>query len=671
MSGTVPDNLVLEKIENWKENLIDLSRRNRLLYFREARSTLRIEEPGCLEIFSRLVDKESPWHLWEPPPKPKDIDNADAPPNKPVNIRKRKKNELKCAAPFLEDLLRTLTNLYRRSETEYQEKGLYILNVVFGELIWKDAETSERIRSPLILIPVRLERKSVKGPYSLKPVGEDAVVNPALIHCMAKFFKIELPDRIDIPENEAAEALQTFLNEIRQRVKAREREGWSVEDKAFVSLLSFHKLVMYEDLNANAEAMIEHPFIRALATSEPPNMSERDGGEIPKAEELDTLEPPYAASHILDADSSQEVCIEAVRRGHDLIIQGPPGTGKSQTIANIIADFIANGKKVLFVSEKMAALEVVLSRLKEKGLHEFCLPLHSNKANKKEVAQELGRCLEERIELPGAPMSQDRIDRLIKTRNQLNDYVLALRESCKSMGLSTRDIMTRVAVLHRYQDIICELPQVSSLNKEVVDRFLELVRRIERFWDIAEQGDAFPWRGCTFERYSLALQKSIPAKLAELRELITKLLETSRMCAESLGLPSPKTIAESQHVHELQKLLTEGPGCERKWFNGSTLKKLNGEASRLLEQSIEYRNSNESLRSLYSDGFFDLPEDHGQKLKAAWDAVLMLSQLYPLEWYDLVKDSDSILEFLKDTGKTLGDWERIAGSLAKKRSLET
>src|SRR5207253_1430675 len=118
--------------------------------------------------------------------------------------------------------------------------------------------------------------------------------------------------------------------------------------------------------------------------------------ELPDVQELDAVQPPEKTFPILDADASQLLCLEAVARGHSFVLQGPPGTGKSQTIANLIADCLAGGKTVLFVSEKMAALEVVYKRLRAVGLGDYCLELHSHKANKREVVAELSRCLEER-----------------------------------------------------------------------------------------------------------------------------------------------------------------------------------------------------------------------------------------------------------------------------------
>jgi predicted ATP-dependent serine protease len=110
--------------------------------------------------------------------------------------------------------------------------------------------------------------------------------------------------------------------------------------------------------------------------------------------DLDRDYPPETTFQVVDADSSQVRALAAVSRNYDLVLHGPPGIGKSQTITNLIAQAPAAGKSVLFVAEKMAALQVVHSRLVNAGLGEFCLELHSTKANKRAVMQELAASLD-------------------------------------------------------------------------------------------------------------------------------------------------------------------------------------------------------------------------------------------------------------------------------------
>src|SRR5580700_9355080 len=135
---------------------------------------------------------------------------------------------------------------------------------------------------------------------------------------------------------------------------------------------------MREDLGRNREHVQNHNLCRALAGD--PTVALTFPSDLPRAEDLDKKVHPQETFHILDADSSQHEAVAAATRGASLVLDGPPGTGKSQTIANVIAEFMAAGKTVLFVSEKAAALEMVQRRLQIKGLGDFVLACHSHKA---------------------------------------------------------------------------------------------------------------------------------------------------------------------------------------------------------------------------------------------------------------------------------------------------
>src|SRR5204863_7536522 len=167
--------------------------------------------------------------------------------------------------------------------------------------------------------------------------------------------------------------------------------------------------------------------------------------DLPAPEELDEKTRPQDTHHILDADSSQHAAIVAATRGASLVLDGPPGTGKSQTIANVIAEFLAAGKTVLFVSEKTAALEVVKRRLDERRLGDFCLELHSHKANKREVIAELGRCLE--LKRVGAPDVDSKLTQLAESRRKLNTFVAELHTVRAPLGMSAYRVHGDVAKL--------------------------------------------------------------------------------------------------------------------------------------------------------------------------------------------------------------------------------
>jgi len=372
---------VRERIGLWRDQLINLARTNRLLHYRPTRvSTLEIIEPGPAEIISKLPESGSGgWRFYLPSPVE---EGEEAPPAKPP----RRAGELLTTKPDGKGVEASLRALDRRATQEFMDKGFWILYLGIGMLEWRDPDYEEEGHSPLLLLPVTLERANPRMPYMLRRTEDDPLINPALSVRLGQ-LEVKLPAIGDEGVDEGdPDALLALI----------ERSAWKlpgtrVMPRVVLGVFSFHKEVMYRDLLDHEEQIAEHPLVRGLALGTDAEV-EFGFDPIPE-EELDEQAPPEGMVTILDADASQRQCIAAARDGQSFVMDGPPGTGKSQTIANMIAELMAVGKTVLFVSEKAAALDVVSSRLRSKGLSEYVLELHSHKATRREVAQELGRAL--------------------------------------------------------------------------------------------------------------------------------------------------------------------------------------------------------------------------------------------------------------------------------------
>src|SRR5262249_33554476 len=223
--------------------------------------------------------------------------------------------------------------------------------------------------------------------------------------------------------------------------------------------------------------------------------------DLPSPEQLDTRTKPHDTHHILDADSSQHSAILAATREASLVLDGPPGTGKSQTIANIIAEFLAAGKTVLFVSEKTAALEVVKRRLDDRGLGDFCLELHSHKANKRAVLSELERCLGLPAE-PAVDVSRE-LRKLYETRRQLHAYVRALPRRREPLGMSAFEVHGILAGAGRLAGLSrCPVPGVLERDGAYLQRVTDLLSRLPECRTVLEEGERHPWHGSRVAGYS-------------------------------------------------------------------------------------------------------------------------------------------------------------------------
>ncbi|MCI0573394.1 MAG: AAA family ATPase, partial [Myxococcaceae bacterium] len=201
------------------------------------------------------------------------------------------------------------------------------------------------------------------------------------------------------------------------------RPGWEVLEQAHLGLFAFTKFLMWKDLEDNEDVLLSNPLVRHIAAAghSAPPLSGREF--VP--ERMDAEVPAGELPCVVNADSTQMAAVASALSGRSFVLQGPPGTGKSQTITNLIAAALARGKTVLFVSEKMAALEVVHRRLKDVGLEDFCLELHSHKSNKKEVLASFGRAFE-RTERTPEPAWDRLSGELDQARGHLNHYVEAL-----------------------------------------------------------------------------------------------------------------------------------------------------------------------------------------------------------------------------------------------------
>jgi len=664
---------MMQSIEEWKRKLVDLSRRNRLLYFRPGRSsTLKINGPEPEQVFERFVLKEHKQHFWVQTP-----EKSIASPKALVGIEKEqdgkkevqflsperifveisvssscKMDELVCNIRDPAEFVRILKNLHRRSRTDFEERGVRILHLAFGMLNWQEIENSEPIRSPLLLVPAELVRESAHQPFELRPIEEDAVLNPALDVKLSKDFKIELPP---IPENFEETSLLKYLDKINKSVK---RRGWSVDLETWLGLFSFNKLVIYRDLSANGQIINTHPVIRGLAGEKKNNdldMGISDGPEL-KTEELHLWHDPKASFLIVDADSSQLACIEGVKRGADFVLHGPPGTGKSQTITNVIAEFIALGKTVLFVSEKMAALEVVFKRLREAHLNHFCLEVHSHRSNKRDVVQELYRSLNERLE-PKKVLSAYELKTLLRRRQQLGDYVHALHVKHKSLERSTFEVLAELSELHSVPLIAFECTDIMTLNPGKMARINETASRLQTIWRIAQEGPAFPWRGCKAITYTAVTKTNYQQVLEKCLDSIGRLRESSKSAEEIGVLPAPDSFQDCYWLAGTLRLLTENLCPVPSWFTTPVLDQIILEAKALQKLTQTYQNMRKNLLTHHGRAFLNLSSSLREQVEKAYQDTAALLLLNPKEDNTLLIKARTIVNWAEDFCNRISEWE--------------
>jgi very-short-patch-repair endonuclease len=511
---------VERKIQQCKERLIDLSLRNRLLNFKQTKSsTLKIMEPRPAVIFDRLVKNEREYYLYEldeqrlPPDLEQDEKNS-LPSDDRSASNLRNSNELICEGNRARTA-RVLYALRSRALTELEERGTNVLFVALGFLRWSEIATSSfQLLSPLVLIPVRLERQRLRHRYQLSRVPEELVVNPALVLKLKNDFGIVLPE---LPENPEDADLETFLKLVRKATA--HLAAWEVCEECQMGLFSFLKFMMYKDLEASGNIAKKHRIVSALAGF--PSLLPDIPSDLVTADRLDDTMKSERTFQILDADSSQQEAIAAALAGVSFVLQGPPGTGKSQTIANIIAECLVAGKTVLFVSEKMAALEVVKRRLDQCGLGEFCLELHSHKTNKQAILGQLADTVHKTSSLQ-IQEKQFPFHELEERRKQLNNFVRSLHTPRGSLKLTPFQVYARLARLWSVPDILVAIPSPLEITPQQFSHTKQLFEQLTAYSSVLWEYETHPWKATILHTCSIQQQVQIEQSLHSFIESLNK-----------------------------------------------------------------------------------------------------------------------------------------------------
>jgi very-short-patch-repair endonuclease len=437
----------LDRLETWKRNLLDLSLRNRLLNFKDTKATIAIECPDPAQLEDMLAGGERFKLLG----KASVLDGSDGrdtallAQRQDADARKdflkdaMTRGDLHTSVPDT-DIEARLTDLYRASRLAFEEGGANILYLTLGFLKWTPEEGAGPYRAPLILIPVQLERKSVRSGFRLALHEDEARFNPTLLQMLKQDFDLSLPElEGELPQDGKGIDVAGIWRTIRQHVKS--IKGWEVTEQVVLATLSFTKYLMWKDLVDRTDLLKRNPVVRHLIDT-PTHTYEGTDGAFVAANTIDHVIEPAELFTPLSADSSQIAAILGAQRGGDFVLFGPPGTGKSQTIANMITNCLAHGKTALFVSQKTAALEVVRQRMQAIGLGNYCLEVHSTKAQKSSVLDQLATAWRER-NLAAEEHWEVAAGELKRRRDQLNQLVSALHRR-RANGMTAYEAFGRV-----------------------------------------------------------------------------------------------------------------------------------------------------------------------------------------------------------------------------------
>ena len=587
MNESGGNQVVREHLREWAEKLIDLTRFNRLLFFQHTRSASFEFAQSGTEILAGLG--RSSWRFYLP----ESGDDGSEDPESETQAELPKADELvvrMSRARTSRSIRNGLKTLQRNTGSEYLDTGLWSLYLGVGQLHWKDVDGRGAV-SPILLVPAMLLQDPKTKEWRLRQSEEgETAINPALAVKLERDFNIELSSVEDLDDLEVAGVLRM----VRDAVSGTE---WTVDETTVLARFTFQKEVIYRDLKANEDEIASHDMVRLLAEGPMGDVPGDLDFDVVAEDLLDRDYPPEDLAMVRDADVSQRQCLLAARSGHSFVMDGPPGTGKSQTITNLIAQFIADGKRVLFVSEKAAALEVVQNRLAALSLDPFVMALHSKTASKKAVATELGESLKQAHSATSRFDSMKR-ERLIRAREQLSDYAVAINAQRQPLDRSLHDVIGRISQLNDLPEI--QVPDV-DLRLLSPSEFVEIQERADqlgRAWGPVDRGDEFVWRDLDLGGSEGILESDLRRRVEECQTAIKRLEMASGIVVDDLHLATGGAPSDASRLVGILECAARRMPVAPKWLASSSVIGIADDAHQLAREYRDHQELATQLRAV-------------------------------------------------------------------------
>ncbi|MDR3063591.1 MAG: DUF4011 domain-containing protein, partial [Methanobrevibacter sp.] len=608
---------IIKEFENLREKLLDLSSKNQLLNFKPRAKTLEIIENNPNNIYHTLIIQKKKMYFIPNKASENDIDY-----NKPksrlskifeyapidLSIFKSVDTTLKTDLSPTE-MQKRLFYINQQARLMLNEQGYNILYLAVGFLEWKDQyKVNEIKKAPLVLIPVTLSRKKAGKSCTIEWNGDEIETNISikekLLNEGVKLPKFKMKNYVELIED--------YLLQVKTAIsKGRSTKKWNINTEIALGFFSFTKFLMYEDLNPDGWKNLnldKHSLIDSLFN--PKGIKEEN--EF-REDDIDKILNYASMYQVLDADSSQIAAIENVKSGENLVVEGPPGTGKSQTIVNLIAELLANGKTVLFVSEKMAALDVVRDRLKSVGLGKFVLELHSNQTRKKKILKDLEKSLNTKFY---KNLEVDSITtRLDNLKLDLDDYAEILHKKSFAYEISPFQLfgLKEVAYEHFYKTnrhmVLVNIDNPENISKKELDSIIADLNNLTEIHNTVSDNN--PWTNC----YPKTL---LPRDLREIEQFLedslialNQFFLNGETINELYGIKKAKDIKSYKETLQGLKLLEDRDLelVDSKIITNNSWKNESKIAIELIDKLKEYQDVSKVL-SKFNDSIYNVDLDN-------------------------------------------------------------
>ena len=535
---TDPEEEIIPKKQQWERKLLDLGTRNTLINLRLTKTQIPILT-GSLDTLEDALAGGSDFSIA---PRPSDLAIGDM---TFENIHELGGSKL-IQAEFQNKRLRSIytdaelskiiKTLYRTAKTSLEENGANTLYLALGMLRWFESKRSTKARyAPIILLPIEMVRKSAAQGYVIRLRDEEPQMNITLLEKLKQDFGITIKGLDPLPTDDHGIDIRKVLTIVRKAIMA--ETHWDVVECATIGIFSFSQFVMWNDIRNRTDDLLRNKVVNSLMEGRLTWSAQPL--EIGRAvDESDVLLP-------MAADASQLHAIRTACAGKSFVLHGPPGTGKSQTITSLIANALAQGKSVLFVAEKMAALEVVQRRLTNIGIGPFCLELHSNKSKKKDVLEQLRKASEITKQTSSEAFAL-KADQIAAQRAELDVYARQLHQTCPC-GMTLYQLINRYESHSGALDIApFSREYVRSLDDGDVAELDILVERLVAAGREVGHPHDHPLQSVCCTKYTQNLRAQLPALVDTYEKAIWNLADQARVLAE-----------QPIHSHEDLKALAE------------------------------------------------------------------------------------------------------------------
>lgn len=614
--GGVHDGAPAGKMTQWERKLLDLGLRNTLINLRMTANIV----PLLAGSLGQLEDALSDGAEYGICPRPAEWGAADFDRHNLEQFADLGDRQLLLEAEFQNkrlrsavnegDLSRAIVNLYRSSRVSLEENGANTLYLALGLLRWYETKASERPRyAPLVLLPVEIVRKSANKGHVLRLRDEDPQMNITLLEMLKQDFGITITGLDPLPQDEHGIDLRTVFTVLRRAVMGQSR--WDVVESAFLGIFSFSQFVMWNDIRNRTQDLQKNKIVRSLM----------DGklAWTPQPMELRDRVPEEGVLLPIAADASQLYAIEQAANGQSFVLHGPPGTGKSQTITALIANALAQGKTVLFVAEKMAALSVVDRRLKGIGIGAFCLELHSNKSKKRDVLDQLKAATEVGHNLPGESYAE-KAAQTAKLRAELDDYANALHQK-QACGFSLFELVNGYELCKTASDALQLSPAFAAAETaELLEKQETMLGELTAAAREAGHPANHPLRLVQRTDYTQQVRNALPAALSAQIGALRQVDETGRALLTALGSHTPLPPDGWQRLPAIAENLSAWCALPKPWAEAADLLPLMGQIQELAGHFISAATLRAQLLNNWQESLF---AQDGALLKTAWNEAAL------------------------------------------------